>query len=251
MSLENLKNLDVTVSMKGTADEILAAMNLLSDGVKNGKECSLQDTEVLAVINTKLLEVEEEFYRPLDAPDIFESLLKISQAADKLDLAKYCQGQMDMLKANQLHFEGYTQLFYGDCVKASKILGEAADIAPEHPVAKIDMEKAEKRLAKAPAELNKAEAAIDKNPDKAINWLKKANALVTMGKLEEALPVYDRVNELDPGNPEAMSKKGAALEGLDRFDEAISIFHKVLEVKPNSQIAKKGLNLSEYFTGKR
>jgi hypothetical protein len=45
-----------------------------------------------------------------------------------------------------------------------------------------------------------------------------------------------------------MAKKGAALEGLGRFDEAVVLFNKVLEEKPTSQIAKKGLNLAEYFS---
>lgn len=251
MNLDELKKLDVTVSMKGTADAILAAMDWLSDGVKNGNECSLQDTEILAVINTKLLEVEEEFYRPLDAPDIFEKLMGIAQAAKMMDLREYCQGQMDMLRANELHFEGYTQLYYGNCVKAAELLGKAYNVAPEHPVAKIDLDKAQKRLDKAPAELKKAEAAIEKKPEKADGYLKKANALVTMGKLEEAMPFFDKAISLAPESDAALAKKGAALEGLGRFDEAIPIFHKVLEIKPNSQIAKKGLNLSEYFTGKR
>ena len=44
-----------------------------------------------------------------------------------------------------------------------------------------------------------------------------------------------------------MAKKGAALEGLGRFDEAIKMFEKAMVIKPASQIAKKGMNLAEYF----
>ncbi len=252
MSLNDLKNLDVTVSMKSTSDAIKSAIEMLSPDLKTGgASCSPNDQEILSAINQKLLEVEEEFYRPLDAPEVFEQLKGIASTAGNASLEGYCQGQMNLLKANDLHFQGYTALFYGDCVEATRFLKQAVDFAPDHPVAGVDLEKAEKRLAKAPEELAKAEAAIEKAPDKSANWLKKANALVTMGKMEEALPFFDKAIELDPTSPDAMAKKGATLEGMGKFVEAVTLFHKVLTIKPNSQIAKKGLNLSEYFTGER
>ena len=241
MSLEELKGLDVTYSMKGTADAINKVIGQLTDG------CSVQDKEILTVINQKLLEVDEAFDRPLDSPEIFGKLKGIASAAGQSDLAGYCQKQVNMIEANELHFKGYTELFYGNCVTASRLLKQAAELAPDHPLATIDLEKTEKRLAKAHGELVKAETGIEKDPDKTINWLKKANALVTMGKLEEALGVFDTAIKLDPEGVDAMAKKGAALEGLGRFDEAMGLFHKVLETKPTSQIAKKGLNLAEYF----
>ncbi|MCK5024582.1 MAG: tetratricopeptide repeat protein [Thermoplasmata archaeon] len=241
MSLENLKTLDVTLSMKGTADAINRAIGQLNDG------CSAQDKEILAVINRKLLEVDEAFDRPLDSPEIFVKLKNIASSAGNSNLESYCQEQVNMIKANELHFKGYTWLYFGDCVNATKYLREAAEIAPKHPLAAIDLEKAEKRLAKADAEIEKAEIQIDKNPDKADAWLKKANAMVIKGQLEESLAVYDRVIVLNPDNPDAMAKKGAALEGLGQFDEAIKMFERALEIKPASQIAKKGMNLVEYF----
>ncbi len=243
MSLEELKELDVTYSMKGTADTINKVMNQLGDGH------SAQDKEILTVINQKLLEVDEAFDRPLDSPDIFGKLKIVASTAGQSDLATYCQKQVNMLEANELHFKGYTELYYGNCVTASKLLKQAAELAPDHPLATIDLEKTEKRLAKAHGELDKAEAGIEKNPDRPINWLNKAKALVTMGKLEEALPIFDRAIELDPEGVDVMAKKGAALEGLGRFDEAVHLFNEVLETKPTSQIAKKGLNLAEYFGG--
>jgi len=252
MSLDNLKNLDVTLSMKTTAQEIDGAIGMLSADLCSGKAAgSSSDKEILTVINLKLREVDEAFDRPLDSPDIFKKLKNIATTAGQADLKGYCQKQVNMIEANELHFKGYTELFYGNCVTACELLRKAADIAPEHPLAAIDLEKVEKRLAKADDEIVKAELGIDKNPSKAVNWLKKANAMVTMGKLEEALPIFDKAIGLDADNPDAMAKKGAALEGLGRFDEAVTLFNKVLETKPTSQIAKKGLNLADYFTGNR
>jgi tetratricopeptide (TPR) repeat protein len=241
MSLDNLKTLDVTLSMKGTANAINEVMGQLGDGK------SAADREILTVINNKLLEVDEAFDRPLDSPEVFVKLKDIARNAGNRELEAYCQNRVNMLKANDLHFKGYTWLYFGDCVNAIKYLKEAAELAPNHPVAGIDLKKAEKRLAKADDEIIKAEIQIDRNPGRADAWLKKANAMVIKGQLEEALAVYDRVLELDPQNVSAMGKKGAALEGLGRFDEAIPLFEAALEIKPKSQIAKKGLNLAEYF----
>ena len=241
MSLDNLKTLDVTLSMKGTTDAINKAIGQLSDGK------SAADKEILTIINSKLLEVDEAFDRPLDAPEVFVKLKDIASNAGNNALENYCQEQVNMLKANDLHFKGYTWLYFGNCVKAIEYLSKAAELAPTHPVATIDLEKAEKRLAKADAEIQKAEIQIDKNPAKADAWLKKANALVTMGKTKEALPVFDKVISLDPENDSALAKKGAALQGLGKHKEAVKMFEAALEIKPKSQIGKKGMNLAEYF----
>ena len=155
MSLDNLKTLDVTLSMKGTTDAINKAIGQLSDGK------SAADKDILTVINQKLLEVDEAFDRPLDAPEVFVKLKDIAGNAGNSKLEGYCQEQVNMLKANDLHFKGYTWLYFGDCVNAIKYLKEAAELAPTHPVATIDLEKAEKRLAKADDEIIKAEIQID------------------------------------------------------------------------------------------
>ena len=249
MSLDELKELDVTISMKGTADAIRGAIEMLSFEVKSAKECSLKDKEILEAINSKLKEVEEEFWRPLDDPTIFEYLQGIAATASQIELENYCGDQMNLLKANDLHYEGYTALYYGNCVEATRLLGEAYKTYPKHPLAKIDMEKAQKRLDKAPAELIKLENQIEKNPNKQAIWLKKAGTLVTMGKMEESLPIFDKAIDLDPEDPNALAKKGAALEGLGRWEEAVPLFEKALSIKPKSQIAKKGMNLAKFLGG--
>jgi tetratricopeptide (TPR) repeat protein len=215
MNLEELRKLDVTNSMSATAKAINDAIGMLSG------DCHLsQDKEILGVINKKLLEVDQAFDRPLDSPETFVKLRDIAKKAGQSDLEGYCQEQVNMLEANDLHFRGYTWLFYGDCVRASEYLKKAANLAPKHPVASVDLGKAEKRLAKA---------------------------LVTMGKLEESLQYFDQALAKDPQSADAMAKKGAALEGLGRYSEAVALFNKALDIKPTSQIAKKGLNLAEYF----
>ena len=158
MSIDELKTLDVTLSMKGTTDMILKAMGTLSGGPG--------DSATLDVIRQKLLEVDDAFERPLDSPEVFQKLRAIAQKAGKKDLEIYCQEQVDMIAANDLHFKGYTQMFYGDCVKATELLGKAAKLAPKHPLASKDLKTAQNRLYQAGAELAKAEQQIQKNPDK-------------------------------------------------------------------------------------
>lgn len=241
MSIEELKNLDVTLSMIRTTEAIMGAINSLNGGAG--------DSMALDVIRQKLLEVDEAFERPLDSPEVFLKLKGIAHNAGKADLEAYCQEQVNMIAANDLHFKGYTQMFYGDCVKATKLLGEAAKLAPKHPLASKDLKTAQKRLDKANEDLVKAQLQIEKNPDKSDSWLKKATALVTMGKTEEAMHYFDKALALDPNNPDALGKKGAALEGQGKFKEALPLFHKALSIKPASQIAKKGINLADYFSG--
>ncbi len=207
------------------------------------------DGAILDVIRQKLLEVDDAFERPLDSPEVFQKLKGIAQKAGKSDLEAYCQEQVDMIAANDLHFKGYTQMFYGDCVKATELLGKAAKLAPKHPLAAKDLKTARNRLDKAGAELAKAEQQIQKNPDKSEAWLKKASALVTMGKTSEAMQYFDKAIAMDSNNADALGKKGAALEGLGKFKEAVPLFQKALSIKPTSQIAKKGLNLADYFSG--
>ena len=240
MSLEELKNLDVTLSIKGTTEDIMGVIDTLNGGPGDGA--------ALDIIRQKLLEVDDAFERPLDSPEVFTKLKDIARKAGKSDLEAYCQEQVDMIAANDLHFKGYTQMFFGDCVKATELLGRAAKLAPKHPLAAKDLKTAQNRLDKAMAELSKAETLIGKSPEKPDGWTKKATAMATMGKLEESLQYFDKAIALDPANPEALGKKGAVLEGLGRFNEAVPLFNRALETKPNSLIAKKGLNLAEYFT---
>lgn len=249
MNLKELNDLDVTLSMKSTAEAIDRSIDLLSIELREGEgSATAHDLDILKLINRKLLEVDEAFDRPLDVPKIFVRLKKMASVAGQAELESYCTEQVNMIEANELHFRGYTWLYFGDCVNASKYLRQAAELAPKHPLAATDLQTAEKRLAKAEESLAKAEAGLEKKPDKADLWLKKANALVALGRTEDALPDFDRAIELDPEGADALGKKGAALEGLGKFDEAVGLFNRALDIKPTSQIAKKGLNLAEYFT---
>jgi tetratricopeptide (TPR) repeat protein len=242
MSLDELRNLDVLHSMKGTIDAITAALDSLSASC-----AGTQDREVLDVVHMKLLEVDERFERPLESPETWVRLKGIAAKAGDRKLDAYCQEKLDLLEANRLHSEGYLWLFYGDCVKAADYLRKAVKLAPGHPLAGKDLETAESRLEKAKDEIAKAEAQIGKNPGNAKAWLKKANALVTMGRVDEALPVFDKAISLDPRDPDALAKKGAALEGMGKFTEAVDLFNRAVAIKPTSRTANKGLALAEYF----
>ena len=58
------------------------------------------------------------------------------------------------------------------------------------------------------------------------------NELLSQGKYEEAISLYDSRLSVDPKDVEALNNKGVALHHLGRFEEAISTYDKALVLDP-------------------
>jgi tetratricopeptide (TPR) repeat protein len=101
-----------------------------------------------------------------------------------------------------------------------------------------------------PAEVAVDEFAeqVEQDPNDPEALLGLAYALQQEGDLEGALSGYDRVLELDPGNPGALYNKGTALLALDRGKEAEEVLWDVLETAPDHVLAAKALG--EYYISK-
>jgi Flp pilus assembly protein TadD len=75
-------------------------------------------------------------------------------------------------------------------------------------------------LGKADIAITAIDKAIELDPQNALYWYLKGNALEFLEKWEEALNAYDQAAELDPSEALYWSHEGTALEALGRTSEA-------------------------------
>ena len=61
------------------------------------------------------------------------------------------------------------------------------------------------------------------------------------GDLKEALQVFQRVNDLQPGLADGWYQTGRVYEGLKNSDAAVLAYEKVLSLQPDASIAKRRL----------
>ena len=70
------------------------------------------------------------------------------------------------------------------------------------------------------------------NPNSVEDLNKKAGALYSIDRYEEAIQTYDRALAIDRNCISAWNRKGDALERLQRYDEAIQAYNQTLAIDP-------------------
>ena len=86
------------------------------------------------------------------------------------------------------------------------------------------------RLEDAIASYDKA---LEIKPNYHDVWYNRGNALGNLGRLEAAIASYDKGLEIKPDDHEAWYNRGVALGNLGRWEEAIVSYDKALEIKPD------------------
>jgi adenylate cyclase len=87
-----------------------------------------------------------------------------------------------------------------------------------------------------------AERAVALAPGGVIANMHYATCLNWAGRLEEAIPIFQKAIRLDPvGNTSIYLNFGVALEGTGRFEEAVSAYKKSVQREPNNLFAHLGL----------
>jgi tetratricopeptide (TPR) repeat protein len=81
------------------------------------------------------------------------------------------------------------------------------------------------------------ELCLEEAPD-ASTWNRKGNALMELGRFEEALKCYNEALILNPKNDVFLSNKGVAFIELNRFEEAIDCLRKALIINPANEDAQ-------------
>ncbi len=250
--MKELEKLDVTLNMSRNVEVIVAAIESTGLGLDPSGHPTVQDVatsrNVLQLIDVKVKEAEEYFWRPLDSPEVYKRLTDLAVAVGDSGMAKDYKIKMRLIEANEFEFLGRMSRFYGNNKKALEHYTKALELAPDHPLAGPDAEKASKAVEKAHGELEKAQRTIESSPEDKKAWYRQAVAYMNLDKADEAIESYHRTTELDPENADAWAKEGTALLSLERYDEARPLLEKALELKPNSLTAKRGLNYIGYFT---
>ncbi len=67
--------------------------------------------------------------------------------------------------------------------------------------------------------------------------------LLAEDKMEEALEIYKKALELDPGYGDALHALAMAYANLDRLDEAVEVGKKLIQVSPEDELAHTSLSI--------
>ena len=78
---------------------------------------------------------------------------------------------------------------------------------------------------------------IERAPERAEAYYKRANALNGLGRLEPALEDYDRAIRLNPSYTYAFCNRGSVLERLERREEALASYDRAIELDPKDAFA--------------
>jgi tetratricopeptide (TPR) repeat protein len=73
---------------------------------------------------------------------------------------------------------------------------------------------------------------------------KKGQALVGLGRYQEAISSFDKALSIEPNYVDALFRKGAVLSVLEKYQEAISYYDKALSIQPNNT---EFLKLNKWF----
>ena len=69
-------------------------------------------------------------------------------------------------------------------------------------------------------------------------WNRKGNALMELGRFEEALHCYDEALSMENENDAFLCNKGVAFLELGSYNEAIECFRKTLVINPSNEDAR-------------
>ena len=239
--MTELSELDVEWNMGKTCEVISKA---IAEVEKKGPK---GETELLDLIEKKVKEAEEFYWRPLDEPEIYKRLGAIFEDLGKKAEAKKYLAKIQEMEAAKWEFRGRLQNFFGDNKRAAKYYAKALELQPDFPEAKKGLETAKKRLDKADAEIKKLESTIANKPGIMANVIKLGNCLADKGDLKGATEQFDKVLKAEPNNVDALCRKAHMLESVGNFKDAKPILEKAQEIKPSSLAAKRGLNYANYF----
>jgi len=90
---------------------------------------------------------------------------------------------------------------------------------------------------------------IEKNPNFAEGWNKRATVYFMLGKFEKSLFDINQTLMLEPRHFGAMDGKGVILFHMGEYKKAIAVYEKILKIFPKSKATlDKKENMMKYFS---
>jgi tetratricopeptide (TPR) repeat protein len=251
--MAGLDDLDVTDSMQNNIKIIQDVINSLSVDPKTPGDLNAGQKQkiksMIDTLDTKIDEIEEYFWRPLDSTEVYEQLKILSAAIGEAEKVKKFESKLNRIEANEFEFKGRVQNFFGNNTEALKYYEQAVELASDHELAAAGVEKARKSLVRAREALPKLEKKVIDKPGDTKSMFKFGQALLNLNKIDDAISAFDKVIKLDPDNPDGWARRGTAMESMGKYEESKRYFEKALELKPTSTTAKRGKNYALYFLG--
>ncbi|UCH89401.1 MAG: tetratricopeptide repeat protein [Thermoplasmata archaeon] len=246
--MKELKDLDVEWSMAKTIEILNKALEKI-ELEPSGKGAKIKGKgdfdELFALIQTKIAEAEEYYWRPVDDPKIYSRMQEISKALDNKELAEEYGKKIGEMEADKWEFEARLQNFYGNNIKALEFYNKALECLPDMEDAQKGKKSTEKKITKAEKDLPKLEDNVKKKPEDAALWIKMGIAQADLGNVDDALSSFEKAVGIAPDNPDAWVRKGFILALQGDFKSAMECCEKTLELNPNSMLAKRGRNYAE------
>ncbi len=253
MIMTNLDDLDVTDSMQNNIKLIRGVIdNLGVDPNNPGTVTGDQQQKIkttIEIIDKKIDEIEDYFWRPLDSPEVYKMLKNLAAAVGSEDKVKKFNTKINRIAANDMEFKGRVQNFYGNNTEALKYYEQALELAPDHELSIAGRKKAQKSVTRATEQLPKLEKKLNDKPGDKMALFKYGQSLLNLNRIDEAIKTFDKLIELDPNNPDAWARRGTAMGSKGEYQESKRYFEKALEIKPTSTTAKRGKNYALYFLG--
>ncbi|NJD33993.1 MAG: tetratricopeptide repeat protein [Betaproteobacteria bacterium] len=153
-------------------------------------------------------------------------------------LAQAQRGYEEILKLNPKHFDSLHLLGVIACQTRRYALGvelitKAIRVNPNVAEAYNNRGNALLDLGRPEEALASYDKALALEPDYAEAHTNRANALKDLKRFDEALAGYDKALALKPGIPETHYNRGNALSDLKRLDEAVLSYDRALALKPD------------------
>jgi tetratricopeptide (TPR) repeat protein len=165
---------------------------------------------------------------------LHEAGLRHAQAGRWLDAQISCEQALaaDANHAETLHLMGVVALQAKRLDHAVEWMSRAIRQSPK-PEYLVNLGAALRQLGRLEEALQVFDRAVQLRPDDGEMWMNLGKALVDVNRQADALLTFQHVLKLNPDHWDAANRAGILLHGLGRVEEALSYFNLCDRIQPN------------------